>query len=332
MSLHFQYLGQGLSSQKTMELLQKHCSPNDHNKIADFGAVFDELLEQQKYKELIVSTLEIINLSPDKTLLQPIYSAISYWMTKLDSKEQQMIVDLFLKHIEYINEEAIFKTKIVAQLFNTLSSSQLSQNLFLNLLEFSKKWNTQQLIISPIISNIKEFLNLWTLNDKIRVFLSATWAIIILQIHSLLNFNKLLQYCCLMADFATEQALDMPHFQLDILYFQQQSYGIEVGKHLYILSINNQAESQKSTFTSILTISSQFLCLFHMDNWITKMYWPILVMFSPQKSNIINNNSNYDFIKTKHILIADNQPSFSDIKPLPCLTLLIILVSKSLYF
>ncbi|CAD8052461.1 unnamed protein product [Paramecium primaurelia] len=164
MSLHFQYLGQGLSSQKTMELLQKHCSSNNHNKIADFGVVFDELLEQQKYKELIGQTLDIINLSQDKTLLQPIYSAIQYWMTKLEVKEQQVTVDLFLKHIEQINEDAIFKTKIVAQLFNTLSSSQLSQNLFLKLLEFAKRWNTQQLIISPIISNIKEFLNLWTLS------------------------------------------------------------------------------------------------------------------------------------------------------------------------
>ncbi|CAD8147048.1 unnamed protein product [Paramecium pentaurelia] len=222
MSLHFQYLGQGLSSQKTMELLQKHCSSNDYNKIADFGAVFDELLEQQKYKELIVSTLDIINLSQDKTLLQPIYSAIQYWMTKLESKEQQIIIDLFLQHIEQINVEAIFKTKIVAQLFNALSSSSLSQNLFLKLIECAKKWNTQQLIISPIISNIKEFLNLWTLSDP--------------EILKILN--------------AISELIDP----------QDQQYVIQISEYI-LRNINTSQEQYIKTFINFQNINQSFLKL-----------------------------------------------------------------------
>ncbi|CAD8058550.1 unnamed protein product [Paramecium sonneborni] len=222
MSLHFQYLGQGLSSQKTMELLQKHCSSNHHNKISDFGTVFDELLEQQKYKELILSTLEIINLSSDKTLLQPIYSAIQYWMTKLEPKEQQITVDIFFKHIEQINEEAIFKTKIVAQLFNTLSSSQLSQNLFLKLLECTKRWNTQQLIISPIISNIKEFLNLWTLTGP--------------EILKILNAIS------------------------DLIDPQDQQYVIQISEYI-LRNINIPQEQYIKTFINFQNINQSFLKL-----------------------------------------------------------------------
>lgn len=128
------------------------------NEIKEYGESFDQFLADGEYKSIVQITLKIITQTvSDKTLLQPLYAAVIYFITQIeDQPEQAQLIEELILAVEQIGEQhAVFKTKIVAQIFNSFPP-QIS--LFYKLLDFANKHRTQNIILPSIVQNLDGFI------------------------------------------------------------------------------------------------------------------------------------------------------------------------------